>query len=197
MEAIGTDRIAGRRVLKIVADKYLKNQTDGELISQLGDEPDALGYLYDRYGSLVYAIALRVTKDPTVAEDIVNDVFLQLWRKPSAFDETRGKLPSWLTVITRNKAVDQLRRMPIQPEIALEDAPQPDMASTAKTFFAADFEKARRIMNQLPAEQRAALELAYLDGLTQSEISTRLREPLGTVKSRIRIGLSVLRKALA
>ena len=181
-----------------MAKEDLRSQSDSALVTQLGDEPDALACLYDRYGSLVYAIALRVLKETTAAEDVVNDVFLQLWKKPESFEEARGKLPSWLTVITRNKAVDILRKRRSETEITeIEDNGTAQLRTESPQYFSADFEKAQRLMNALPVEQKKALELAYLDGLTQSEISARLGEPLGTVKSRIRLGLNTLKKALA
>lgn len=172
--------------------------TDSRLIERMtnGDH-DAFAEVYDRYASLAYAVAVRVLQDSMAAEDVVSEVFLRLWRNPGSFDEQRGKLAAWLTVITRNRAVDALRKRRGEREDQLEDAPPAQIAIASNSHYAVDFQKAQKLMAELPAEQRRALELAYLDGFTQSEISEKLGQPLGTVKSRIRNGLLTLKKAMA
>ena len=158
-----------------------------------GDQ-GAMAELYDRYSSLVYAVALRVLGDTGAAEDVQQEVFLQLWRKPTAFDAARGSLGSWLAVITRNRAIDSLRKR--RPETDIEDvilSVSPDFAGSAERAKTA--EKVRGVMgNMLPA-QRTMLEMAYWEGMSHSEIADRTGEPLGTVKTRIRAGLIALRKA--
>jgi RNA polymerase sigma-70 factor, ECF subfamily len=172
--------------------------TDSRLIERMANgDHDAFAGIYDRYASLVYAVAVRVLQDRMAAEDVVSDVFLQLWRSPGSFDEQRGKLASWLAVITRNRAVDALRKRRVEREDPLEDAPPAQIAIADDSHYAADFQKAQKLMSALPAEQRRVLELAFLDGFTQSEISEKLGQPLGTVKSRIRNGLLALKKAMA
>jgi len=158
-----------------------------------GDQ-GAMAQLYDRYSSVVYAVALRVLGDAGAAEDVLQEVFLQLWRNPSAFDAARGSLASWLAVITRNRAIDMLRRR--KPETDIEDvivSVAPDLAGDADRARAA--EKVRGIMVGMSLSQRSALEMAYWQGMSHSEIADKTGEPLGTVKTRIRSGLIALRKA--
>ena len=158
-----------------------------------GDQ-SAMAELYDRYSSIVYAVALRVLGDTGTAEDILQDVFLQLWRNPGAFDSARGSLGAWLAVITRNRAIDALRRR--RPETDIEDvivSVAPDLAGEADRSRAA--ERVRGVLGSMSGPQRAALEMAYFEGLSHSEIATKTGEPLGTIKTRIRAGLMALRKA--
>jgi RNA polymerase sigma-70 factor (ECF subfamily) len=160
-----------------------------------GDE-SAMAALYDRYSSLVYAVALRVLGDTGAAEDVLQEVFMQLWRNPAAFDSSRGNLGAWLGVITRNRAIDGLRRR--RPETDIADvvvSVEPDMAGDAERARA--METVRVALGGMPAPQRSALEMAYFEGLTHTEIATKTGEPLGTVKTRIRTGLQALRKAFA
>jgi RNA polymerase sigma-70 factor, ECF subfamily len=150
--------------------------------------------LYDRYSSVVYAIALRVLNDTGAAEDVLQEVFLQLWRNPGAFDAARGSLGAWLAVITRNRAIDALRKR--RPETAIEDvvvSVAPDLAGEADRSRAAA--KVRDALGSMPSAQRTALELSYFEGLSHFEISNKTGEPLGTIKTRIRSGLIALRKA--
>lgn len=168
---------------------------DARLVSAIrsGDE-QAMAQLYDRYSSIVYSVALRILGDVGAAEDILQDVFMQLWRNPRAFDASRGRLPAWLAVIARHRAIDTLRKR--QPETDIADVTvsvQPDMASEAERKHA--LEKIRTTLGMMAAAQRSVLEMAFFEGLTHSEIATRTGEPLGTVKTRIRAGLLTLRKA--
>jgi len=158
-----------------------------------GDQ-SALAALYDRYSSVVYAVALRVLGDTGAAEDVLQEVFLQLWRNPGAFDAARGSLGSWLAVITRNRAIDLLRRR--RPETDIEDvivSVAPDLAAEADRSRAAA--KVRDVMAAMAKPQRTALEMAYFEGMSHSEIANKTGEPLGTIKTRIRAGLITLRKA--
>jgi RNA polymerase sigma-70 factor, ECF subfamily len=154
----------------------------------------ALAELYDRYSSVVYAVALRVLGDTGAAEDVLQEIFLQLWRNPGAFDAARGSLGAWLAVIARNRAIDALRRR--RPETDIEDvivSVAPDLAAQADRSRAA--EKVRGVLSAMPAPQRTALEMAYFEGMSHSEIASKTGEPLGTIKTRIRSGLLALRKA--
>ena len=160
-----------------------------------GDQ-SAVAELYDRYSSVVYAVALRVLGDTGSAEDVLQEVFLQLWRNPGAFDAARGSLGAWLAVITRNRAIDFLRKR--RPETDIEDvilSVAPDLASEADRSRAA--EKIRGVLGEMPAPQRSALEMAYFEGMSHTEIAIKTGEPLGTIKTRIRAGLIALRKAFA
>ncbi len=155
-----------------------------------------MGRLYDRYSSIVYSIALRVLGDTGAAEDVLQEVFLQLWRNPGVFDSSRGNLAAWLAVIARNRAIDSLRKR--RPEADIADvvvSVEPDLAGDTERARA--MEKIRSVLGDMPAAQRSALEMAYFEGLTHTEISARTGEPLGTVKTRIRAGLLSLRKAFA
>ena len=157
-----------------------------------GDE-SAMAALYDRYSSLVYAVALRVLGDTGAAEDVLQEVFMQLWRNPAAFDSSRGNLGAWLGVITRNRAIDGLRKR--RPETDIADvvvSVEPDLASDAERARA--MQKVRVALGGMPGAQRSALEMAYFEGLTHTEIAAKTGEPLGTIKTRIRTGLQALRK---
>jgi RNA polymerase sigma-70 factor (ECF subfamily) len=168
---------------------------DSDAVAALkSGDPNAMSALYDRYSSIVYAVALRVLGDTGAAEDVLQEVFLRLWRKPGSFDAARGSLGAWLAVIARNRAIDSLRKR--RPEVDLEDvvvSVAPDLAGDADRSRAA--EKVRAVLGNMPAAQRSALELAYFEGLTHTEIAGKTGEPLGTIKTRIRTGLMALRKA--
>lgn len=158
-----------------------------------GDE-QAMAQLYERHSSIVYSVALRVLGDTGAAEDILQEVFMQLWRSPDAFDATRGSLPGWLAVITRNRAIDSLRKR--RPETDITDvivSIEPDLAGGAE--FSRAIEKVRGALGGMPPTQRSALEMAFFEGLTHTEIADKTGEPLGTIKTRIRAGLLTLRKA--
>jgi len=149
--------------------------------------------LYDRYSSVVYSVALRVLGDTGAAEDVLQEVFIQLWRNPLAFNASRGNLGAWLAVIARNRAIDALRKR--RPETDVTDivvSVEPDLAGDAERARA--MEKVRGALGSMPAAQRSALEMAYFEGLTHTEIAAKTGEPLGTVKTRIRAGLMALRK---
>jgi RNA polymerase sigma-70 factor, ECF subfamily len=160
-----------------------------------GDET-AIATLYDRYSSIVYSVALRVLQDTAAAEDVLQDIFMQLWRNAEAFDASRGNMGAWLAVIARNRAIDALRRR--RPEQDIEDvvvSVEPDLASDAERSRA--MEKVRGALQSMPPAQRSALEMAYFEGLTHSEIAEKTGEPLGTIKTRIRAALLSLRKVFA
>ena len=153
-----------------------------------------MAQLYARYSPVVYAVALRVLGDTAAAEDVLQEVFLQLWRKPAAFDAARGNLGAWLAVITRNRAIDALRKR--KPETDIEDvivSVAPDLAGEADRARVSM--QIREVLGAMPALQRTALEMAYFEGMSHSEIADKTGEPLGTIKTRIRAGLMTLRKA--
>lgn len=171
--------------------------TDSMLISRIrGGDEDALAALHDRYAQVVYSVALRVLGDTTQAEDILQEIFLQLWRKPETFDSNRGSLGAWLAVIARHRAIDQLRKrrseLDIDDVMISVDSNLEQTADRNRTIA-----RIRSAVEQLPSEQRRALELAFFQGLTHSEIAAKTGEPLGTIKTRIRAGLAALRKGLA
>jgi RNA polymerase sigma-70 factor (ECF subfamily) len=154
----------------------------------------AMGQLYDRYAAIVYSIALRVLGDTGAAEDVLQDVFIQLWRNPGLFDSSRGNLGAWLSVIARNRAIDAIRKRRPESEIAdIVVSVEPDMAGDAER--ARMMEKVRGTLSVMPSAQRSALEMAYFEGMSHTEIAAKTGEPLGTIKTRIRAGLLQLRKA--
>jgi RNA polymerase sigma-70 factor, ECF subfamily len=168
---------------------------DAALLSgvQRGDE-HAMALLFDRYSKVVYSVALRVLRDPASAEDVLQEIFMQIWRNPDSFVATRGSLGGWLAVVSRNRSIDALRRR--RPSEQVDDM---QLASPYNLGDEAErnslMEQARRVIHLLPTEQRKTLEMAFFDGLTHSEIAEMTGDPLGTVKTRIRSALTTLRKA--
>src|SRR5271169_6565211 len=166
---------------------------DMRLVARIraGDQ-QALSELYDRYANVVYGVALRILQDTGAAEDILQDIFLQLWRRPDAFDSSRGSLTAWLAVIARHRSIDRLRKR--RPESDIEDCvitSGPDLRDeTERTLVV---EKIRGALAEMNPDQRTALEMAFFQGLTHSEIAAKTGEPLGTIKTRIRSGLQQLR----
>src|SRR5689334_17863511 len=151
--------------------------------------------LYERFSAVVFSAALRVLGESSQAEDVLQEVFLQLWRNPSAFDANRGSLAAWLAVIARHRAIDHLRRR--KPEADFEDvvlAVDPELDNMAARAEAIG--RIRVVIDAMPDEQRTALEMAFFEGLTHTEIAEKTGEPLGTIKTRIRSGLIAIRKAL-
>jgi RNA polymerase sigma-70 factor, ECF subfamily len=179
----------------LVNTKPPSGQDDAALLVlvQRGDEY-AMASLYDRYSKVVYSVALRVLRDPASAEDILQEVFMQIWRNPDGFVAARGSLGGWLAVVARNRSIDALRRK--RPTDNVDDmalASNYNLANEAERNSL--IEKARVVLHLLPVEQRKTLEMAFFDGLTHSEIAEMTGDPLGTVKTRIRSALTSLRKA--
>ncbi len=173
----------------------LSSQDDAALLLlvQKGDEY-AMASLFDRYSKVVYSVALRVLRDPASAEDVLQEIFMQVWRNPDSFIATRGTLGGWLAVVARNRSIDALRRK--RPSEQVDDmalASPYNLANEAERNSL--MEKARTVIHLLPTEQRKTLEMAFFDGLTHSEIAEMTGDPLGTVKTRIRSALTTLRKA--
>ncbi len=160
---------------------------------QRGDE-HAMASLFDRYSKVVYSVSLRVLRDPASAEDVLQEIFMQIWRNPDGFIATKGSLGGWLAVVSRNRSIDVLRRK--RPTEMVDEMVLPssfNLAEEAERNSMMD--KARGVITQLPVEQRKMLEMAFFDGLTHSEIAEMTGDPLGTVKTRIRSALLTLRKA--
>ena len=168
-----------------------------------GDET-ALATLYDLHARAVYSLALRIVGDEADAEDVLLDVFDQAWRQAGRYDARRGTVAAWLLNLARSRAIDRLRARRARPDRSAATADDalaslPAHVTDPMDALAAsrDAEKVRRALNELPVLQRLAIELAYFEGLTQSEIAERLEQPLGTVKTRIRNGLLKLREVLS
>lgn len=171
------------------------NLSDEELVASCArGERAALSALYDRYATLVFSLVNRMLGRGMVAEEVTQDTFVLLWRRASQFAPERGRVLPWLLTIARNRAIDELRRRQTGPEqVELVDAADgyPGLEDLSLQRI-----QMRRALAQLPAAQREALELAYYGGMTQQEVAEYLGLPLGTIKTRMRIGLQRLRDLL-
>lgn len=178
------------------------NLTDEQLVVLVArDESWALAELYDRYVRLVFSLAIKVLNDSGNAEEVVQEVFTKVWRGARAFDADRGKFSSWLIGITHHQCIDELRRRRVRPiSESLAESPQIELASDDDPALAAElaFERTRirSALERIPAEQRQVIELAFFEGLTHREIADRCGDPLGTVKTRVRLGMQKLRDIL-
>jgi RNA polymerase sigma factor (sigma-70 family) len=165
-----------------------------------GGELAALEDLYDRYKTMAYSIAYRITNDATLAEDVVQDAFLGAWRNAARYIEGRGSVKTWLLSIVHHRAIDAIRRRRPTTELPEIDAGLPDALTLpdvwAEVSASLDSITVRQALTGLSDVQREALELAYFSGLTQQEIADRTGTPLGTVKSRMRLGLLAMRRSL-
>ena len=175
-----------------------QDQSDWSLLERVVKKDEAaLAALYDRYSRLVFAEASRILRDKGAAEEILQDIFYQVWRTAEKFDPQRGSLPGWLLVVTRNRAISKLRRRSVTGDDELNENA---VACTINLESAASqnqlLGRVRGAMESLPEGQREAIELAYFEGMTHSEIASRTGEALGTVKTRIRSALEVLRRAV-
>lgn len=168
----------------------------------MGDR-DGFEAFYGRFSGLVYATALRVLSSESEAEDVTQEVFFMLWEKAPMYDPSRGKPLTWVITMTRNKSIDRLRSL--QRKSRLQEEVQQETGGAELVEAREPFEEldnaekgniVRSAVLKLNKEQREAIELAYFGGLTQQEIAARLREPLGTVKARIRRGMLRLRKII-
>ena len=159
----------------------------------------AIGLLYDRHAPRVMAVALRILRDPAQAEDLVQDVFMESWRKAADFDAARASVSTWLVVRTQSRALDRLRRERRRSAVSLEDLARAErlLAHPERSSRAPDQRALAGWLTRLPEAQREVLELSYFSGLTGSEIAERLGVPLGTVKSRTAAALRALREQLS
>jgi RNA polymerase sigma-70 factor (ECF subfamily) len=165
-------------------------------------EGDAVAELYDRHARPIYSLALRILGDATEAEDIVQEVFSQAWRQAARYSASRGAVAAWLMTLARSRAIDRLRAKRARPgdvsdeRVAgqLVDAGPP---ADSLVLSSEQVARVRAALDELPLLQRAAIELAYYEGLTHAEIADRLEQPLGTVKTRIRLAMLKLRDVLA
>ena len=162
----------------------------------------ALAALYDRYANVLYSLALKILNESAPAQDVVHETFLTAWRKAAMYSETRGQAATWLIVLCRNLAIDQYRaRMRlvsrrIELDAAAEYLAAPDDDPSLKAVAADEVRHLREALVQLPPEQKQVIEMAYFQGLSQTEIATATQTPLGTVKTRTRQALLKLREAL-
>lgn len=158
---------------------------------------EAFFVLYRRYANLVYSMARRVLGDDALAEEVTQEVFLKIWQKGVLYDPSRGRFSSWLLSVTRFAAIDRLRYEKRRPRVAEAEnpAPRPEEVRQARVDHAQwqQGQELRLLIAQLPPEQREVIELAYFGGMTHRELAEYLNLPLGTVKSRLRLGLEKLR----
>jgi RNA polymerase sigma-70 factor (ECF subfamily) len=183
-----------------------RDRIDAVLLTQVAaGNRDAFAELYDRFAPPLYGAAMQILRDTAEAQDVVQDAFLTLWEKAATFESSRGSAFSWAVTLVRNRAIDRVRMRRRRSELLAESVPE-DLGYLAGRLQAGGDESAtlgdearavRAAVALLPPEQQRALELAFFGGLTQEEIARKLREPLGTVKARIRRGLLKLRDSLA
>jgi RNA polymerase sigma-70 factor (ECF subfamily) len=179
--------------------------SDADLIGRTSSgDARALEVLYDRYARVVFAFALRIVGDRQLAEELLQEVFFRAWQQGAAFRSSRGTFATWLLSITHNMAIDEVRKRRRRPQKADSEEPESILAAVLDTnpdvedevWLTILRERITEAMAQLPSAQREAIELAYFQGLTQREIAERLGEPLGTIKTRMRLGMQKLREHL-
>jgi RNA polymerase sigma factor (sigma-70 family) len=177
----------------------LAHLSDEALVALVARADDgALAERYDRLGHVAYGLALRVVRDPALAEDAVQEAFLAVWRSAARFVPERAKASTWILTVVHRRAVDIVRREEPRRTEPLEAAPQPSANLTEdEAWLRLQRTRVQEALRKLPDQQREALELAYFGGFTQSELADRLGEPLGTIKSRMFTGLARLRELLA
>ncbi len=198
MSELDTSNASSSRVSKAPRTHEVDDQA---LIAAIGaGDSNALEQLYDRYSSVVYRVALRMLKNRELAEEVVQEVFWRVWRRSASFTNERGRVTQWLFGIAHNLCIDELRRMRVRPAPVYEDVEHPviqqlideqiDVPAMVWTT------EQRRViieaMSELPEAQRQAIALAYFGGLSHQEIATKLNRPLGTIKTRVRLGLHKL-----
>jgi len=160
-------------------------------------EESALAELYDRYGRAAYGLALRVVRDPALAEDAVQEAFLALWNSAARFVPEKSKASTWILTLVHRRAVDAVRREQRRRADSLDHAPEPSVGGVDEdAWLRLQRERVQAALRSLPDAQREALELAYYGGFSQSELAERLGQPIGTIKSRMFAGLSRLRELL-
>ena len=177
-----------------------QDRAEAELVHAIarGDER-ALASLYDHYSPILFGLLLRILKDRPEAEDVLQEVFLQIWQRASSFDAERGRPFTWLVTLARSRAIDRLRSTRSRERAALAsaaEAPEPVADASDDAVRSEQGEAVRGALASIPEEQRRALLLAYFEGLSQTEIAARLDQPLGTVKTRMRSGMLKMRELL-
>ncbi len=189
-------RLSNRDNGKAAPTASLATTEDSVLLALIGQgDENALAAIFDRYSRAVYSVALRVLRDPAAAEDVLQEVLMQVWRKPEALIANRGALGAWLAVASRDRSMDALYRRKASDSVE-------DLVITSSENLSVDaqrtrmMERAKSIISSLPMEQRKSLEMAFFDGLTHAEIAETTGDPASTVKSRLRTALLVLRKAM-
>jgi RNA polymerase sigma-70 factor, ECF subfamily len=179
---------------------------DEDLVQRMSQgDVAALEALYDRYSRAVFSFAVRIVRDPRIAEEILQEAFMRSWQQSARFELSKGSFPSWLLSITHNLAIDELRKSQRRPQRAdlvdISDVLRGEVDESASVEEAAEANELRveirAAMDRLPGPQQRVIELAYFEGLTQREIAAFLDEPLGTIKTRMRLGMQKLKELLA
>ena len=178
--------------------------TDLELLEHISNQDrDALATLYERFGRRVFSLAVRILSDSVSAEEVTQDVFMSVWRRGATYVSKKGKFTTWLFSIAHNRTIDELRKRrrdlsrtndDIDDHLNLKSG---DVSPADATVAQSEYTKIRAAMEDLPEEQKNVVELSYFKGLTQTEIAEKTGQPLGTVKTRMRLALKKLRKALS
>ncbi len=176
-------------------------QDDAAILRQIvARDPRSMELLYDRYGGVAYALALRVLRDPGAAEDVVQEAFFNIWRQGTSYDTARGTVRTWLLTVVHHRAIDRVRSMRAKTrgDVAIDSVLflQAKEDTWATVSAGLESERIRAAVATLPPEQRQVVEMAYFAGLTHVEIAERVGIPLGTVKGRMRLAVDKLRDAL-
>lgn len=187
------------RDLRLPMARALAHLSDEALVALVArSDDDALAELYDRFGRAAYGLALRVVRDPDLAQDAVQEAFLAVWRSAGRFVAERAKASTWILTLVHRRAVDLVRREEPRRAEPLESASQPSVeGAEEQAWLRLRRTRVQEALRKLPDQQREAIELAYYGGFTQSELAARLGEPLGTIKSRMFAGLARLHELLA
>jgi RNA polymerase sigma-70 factor, ECF subfamily len=187
-------------------DADLRELPDDQLVQRMSEgDVDALNVLYDRYARAVFSFAVRIVRDGRIAEEVLQEAFMRSWQQSGRFELNRGNYASWLLSITHNLAIDEVRKSQRRPQRAdmvdISDVLRSEVDTTVNIEEAAEASELRGViraaMDHLPEPQRRVIELAYFEGLSQREIAAFLNEPLGTIKTRMRLGMQKLKDVLA
>jgi RNA polymerase sigma-70 factor (ECF subfamily) len=157
----------------------------------------ALATLYDKYSGQMLGLCVRILRDRREAEDVLHDVFIEVWRRAGDYDRRRGSVRSWLLMRTRSRALDRARSHGFSRSVPFDDSTASRRTAADDPSAAPDHARVHRALDELPLEQRRVIELGYFEGLSSSEIATRVGAPVGTVKSRVAAGLAKLRRQMA
>jgi RNA polymerase sigma-70 factor (ECF subfamily) len=196
---LGANSVPANNMLPLILAVLAKG--DGDLLVRLQQrDPRALAELYDRYGGMTFRLILRMVRDRGIAEDLVQETFLRVWNRAGGFDSERGAVGPWLLAVARNRAIDYLRCQGRRTESTfdLNETDHPSLFADLDTDML-NFDVARQVkkaLDQLSAQQREAIELAYFEGMSQTEIAERMKQPLGTVKTWMRRALQQMRETL-
>jgi RNA polymerase sigma-70 factor, ECF subfamily len=191
------------QTFEVMSEPALNLDRDVELLRRIGDgDRSAFGSFYDQYSGLLFSVAVKILNDAKEAEDVLQEVFMQIWNKADAYDPLLGKPASWAVTLTRNKAIDRIRasnrrsklleQATVEANVAADHFP----SANEKLHGRENAQMIRSVVAALPLDQRRAIEMAFFSGLTQDEIAKNLNEPLGTIKARIRRGMLKLREKL-